>query len=110
MSRGPVFWCIWDGFRALVCWSTRLVLGAATRPDGPGRRGRPDSLGLILALKERLMYPLSSPAIKLCIALLVRLLPCLGLMPVVLKTGIALLADLQHLDEVDLWGWSEIGI
>ena len=30
---------------------------------GQGGRGRPDSLGLVLALKERLMYPLSSPAI-----------------------------------------------
>ena len=30
---------------------------------GWGGRGRPDSLGLVLALKERLMYPLSSPAI-----------------------------------------------
>ena len=48
---------------------------------GRGGRGHPDSLGLILALKEQLMYPLSSPAIKLSIALLVRLLPCLGLMP-----------------------------
>ena len=30
---------------------------------GRGGRGRPDSLGLVLALKERLMYPLSNPAI-----------------------------------------------
>ena len=30
---------------------------------GRGGRGCPDSLGLFLALKERLMYPLSSPTI-----------------------------------------------
>ena len=76
---------------------------------GRGGRGRLDDLGLILVLKEQLMYPLSNTVKQFRIALSVLLFPCMGPMPTDLKTGMILLVDLWYLVQVDLWGFCSDG-